>query len=324
MSSNECAIGVDLGRTNIRVAKVVDGRVIDFSRQRTRSSEEWNVVADQVIEIVTALTGRERALGIGVGIAGQCSFKGVIRPGPNFWWPNAPLRSYLQEKMGIPSLVVNDTRAATYGEWKYGAGRGFEDLVCLFVGTGLGGGVVSAGRLLSGCSNTAGELGHIIVKMGGPLCGCGNRGCLESIVSGLGISNRAKEEAKLNPDASAVLIKMAGGDSANISSDMVAIASSQGDSLAQRIVMETAEVFTAGIVSLIHAFNPKRVIVGGGVVAGIPELLRIPQMKAKSMAMCCTCEQLEIVPSSLGDSAGAVGAASLLTQAIKEKRKEWH
>ncbi len=322
MSSNELAIGVDLGRTNIRVAKVVDGKVLDFSRQKTSSSEDWNVVADQVIQMATTLMEGERALGIGVGVAGQCSFKGVVRPGPNFWWPDAALRSYLQERMGIPSLVVNDTRAATYGEWRYGAGRGFEDLVCLFVGTGLGGGVVSGGRLLSGCSNTAGELGHIIVKMGGPLCGCGNRGCLESMVSGLGISNRAKEEAKLDSVAAASMIKMAGGDPGNITSDVVALASSQADPLARRIVLDSAEAFTAGIVSLIHAFNPRRVIVGGGVAAGIPELLEMPQKKAKEMAMCCTCEQLEIVRSSLGDSAGVVGAASLLTNAVKEGRRK--
>ncbi len=323
MSSKELAIGVDLGYTNIRVAKVADGEVLDFSRQKTKSSEAWNVVADQIIESAISLLGGEEALGIGVGVAGQCSFKGVIRRGPNFWWPDAPLRQYLQDKLGIPSLVINDTRAATYGEWQLGAGRGFNDLVCLFVGTGLGGGAVSGGRLLSGCNNTAGELGHIIVKMNGPLCGCGNRGCLESMVSGLGISNRAREEAALDPDAAASLIKMAAGSPDKITSDMVAIASAQGDPLSKRIIEEAAEAFTTGIVSLVHAFNPRRVVIGGGVVAGIPELLSVPQRKVKGMAMGCTCEQLEVVPSSLGDAAGVLGAASLLLKMVKETKREW-
>ena len=137
------------------------------------------------------------SLGMGVGVAGQIERgTGLVKFGPNLGWRNVPLAAELSSASGLQVRVTNDVRAAAIGEWLFGAGRGGTDLVCVFVGTGIGGGIIADGRLLEGCSNTAGEVGHMTVQIEGPLCTCGKKGCLEALAGGWAIAERARQAVR--------------------------------------------------------------------------------------------------------------------------------
>jgi glucokinase len=310
-------LGIDLGHTNLRIGAIRQGKVISSLRQPTRSDKEWGAVANQIVKMAQEIReGMNTApSSAGVGVAGQCTFQGVVRAGPNLWWPDVDLRSFLSAALRLPVLVVNDTRAATYGEWRHGAGRGTNYLVCLFLGTGIGGGVVSGGRLLCGCGNTAGELGHIIVDKDGPRCGCGNRGCLESLASGRGIALRAREVVERDEAAGRRILELARGRA--ITSKMVTAAYREGDPLATSLIEDAAQALSNGIVSLVHAFNPCRVILGGGVISGLPELVDLMDKEVRSRAMGCVRESVSVRRSELEDDAGMIGAAMLSLSVLK-------
>lgn len=172
------AIGVDLGGTKIEVAQVyTSGRVQRRTRAATDVADGSSVVKDQIVAAVRELKDSTKStpMGMGVGVAEQIEpDTGTVRFAPNLGWRDVPLGSDLSHALDLPVVVTNDVRAITWGEWLHGAGQGCDDLLCLFAGTGIGGGIVSGGRMLSGCNNTAGELGHITVELDGPPCHCGN------------------------------------------------------------------------------------------------------------------------------------------------------
>ena len=194
-------VGVDLGGTKLRAALVdATGRVLVSEQRATLVAAGFDGVAGEIGAAVRACIGRAEGapvLGVGVGVAGQVVAEtGVVSYAPNLFWRDAPLRARLEHELGLPVAVLNDVRAATWGEWRHGAGQGVEDLVVVFVGTGIGGGVVSGGRLLTGCTNMAGELGHLTIVAGGRPCRCGNLGCLEAYAGGWAIALRAREETR--------------------------------------------------------------------------------------------------------------------------------
>jgi glucokinase len=215
------------------------------------------------------------------------------------------------KKLRLATDANTGPEAATWGEWLYGAGRGCDDLVCLFVGTGIGGGVVSAGRMLSGSSNTAGELGHITVDLHGPPCHCGNRGCLEALAGGWAIARRAREAVAADPQAGAALKEMAHGREDAITAELVARAAHAGDQLAAEIVAATTEGLIAGAVSLVNAFNPGRLILGGGVLDGTPEMARRIERGLRTRALQAACQDLQVIPAKLRNHAGVIGAAAV-------------
>ena len=164
-------LGVDVGGTKIEISLVdATGHILTSHRKLTQPEKGPDGVITNIIECVNKCLGEagKSAQALGIGMAGQIGKDtGVVRFSPNLGWHNVPLRTRLEDAIALPVVVTNDVRAATYGEWLYGAGQGVNDLVCLFVGTGVGGGVVSAGRLLEGCSNTGGELGHMTIDADG-------------------------------------------------------------------------------------------------------------------------------------------------------------
>jgi glucokinase len=264
---------------------------------------------------------REKAdsapVGIGVGVAGQIEpTEGVVRFAPNLKWHNVPLQSDLSKAMQCPVVVTNDVRAITWGEWLHGAGQGCDDLICLFVGTGIGGGVVSGGRVLAGCRNTAGELGHITVDLHGPLCHCGNQGCLEALAGGWAIARRAKEAIRNDAAGAKALLGWAGGDTEAVTAKTVARAAHAGDPLAQELVDDVVHALTSGVVSLVNAFNPCRVVLGGGVIEGFPELVKRVDIGVRERALAAATTSLQIVSAQLDGDAGVVGAAALVMRSF--------
>lgn len=321
MKADHCAIGVDLGGTKIAVALVDDkGRKQQQLRIPTDVEGGPAAVTQQIVDAVKNVLKNNAGfspVGVGVGVAGQIAAeKGVVRFAPNLNWREEPLQDNLRQALEMPVVITNDVRAITWGEWLFGAGRGCNDLICMFVGTGIGGGIVSGGRILNGCGNTAGEIGHLTVELHGPQCTCGNRGCMEALAGGWGIARQAQEAVTLEPEATRKLLAMAGGKAEEITAEMVAKAHHAGDALAGKLVDAAAEALIAGCVGLINAFNPCRLIVGGGVLDGLPELLQRLEAGLRKRALAAATEVLTVVLAELGDDAGVIGAAALAMQVL--------
>jgi glucokinase len=316
MSSHQgWAVGIDLGGTKIEVAQVdAHGEV----GMRMRLSTDVMAGPEAVIAGIAAAVrdlfegaGIPPA-GVGIGVAGQVEPKaGTVRFAPNLGWINVELGKELAERLETQVVVVNDVRAEALGEWVHGAGKGFDDLVCLFIGTGIGGGVVSSGRLLEGCSNTAGELGHITVDVGGRVCHCGNKGCLEALAGGWAIAARAQELVTAEKKRGRAILDEAGGITKAITAKHVAHAARGGDPLAREIVDEVSEALIAGCTSIVNAFNPCRLILGGGIIDGLPALVDTIGKGVQQRALAAATERLRVIPSALGDDAGVIGAATL-------------
>lgn len=307
-------VGVDLGGTKV-LASLVEpgGRVVASERRETDVQAGFEGVVGQVVAAVRACLDRAGPLpvaGVGVGVAGQVMAEtGVVSRAPNLFWTDAPLRSALEHALDLPVAVLNDVKAAAWGEWRHGAGAGATDVVVVFVGTGVGGGVISDRRLVSGCTNTAGELGHLTVVAGGRPCRCGNRGCLEAYAGGWAIAERAREAVAASPDEGTALVERAGSPDA-ITSETVHEARADGDPLATRLVDETAGILAAGMVGVVNAFNPCTLVLGGGVVQHVPLYLERVREHVAERALEAAVGELRITAAELGAEAGTIGAAS--------------
>ncbi|HEU5225234.1 MAG TPA: ROK family protein, partial [Actinomycetota bacterium] len=190
------AIGLDVGGTKINAFRVTrDGTIVERSSSPTPADDEAATLSTMV-ELARWLATPD-VTAIGVGAAGLVDAKeGVLRFAPNLAWRNLPIAERMREALGLPCQVDNDASMAAYGEFRFGAGRGYRHLLLVTVGTGIGGGIVSDGRLFRGANGFAAEIGHIIVEPGGPLCGCGNRGCWEQVAAGRAIDRMGREEAR--------------------------------------------------------------------------------------------------------------------------------
>jgi glucokinase len=315
MQEKAWTVGVDLGGTKIEVAQVyADGHLQRRLRLPTDVEGGSRAVENQIAAATREL--REDAdsppVGIGVGVAGQIEpSEGIVQFAPNLKWHDVPFQSNLSKATQCPVVVTNDVRAITWGEWLHGAGQGCDDLICLFVGTGIGGGIVSDGRVLAGCRNTAGELGHITVDLHGPSCHCGNQGCLEAFAGGWAIARRAKEAIRNDAGGAKALLGWADEDIEAVTAKTVARAAHADDPLAQALVDEVGYALTAGVVSLVNAVNPCRVILGGGVIEGLPELVKRVDIGVRKRALAAATASLQIVRAQLDGDAGVVGAAAL-------------
>lgn len=315
-------LGVDLGGTKVAAALVdASGNILSSHRHLTHPDKGAERIIDDIAACVNQCLnkGEGEAQALGIGIAAQVDFSGVVRSSPNLGWKNVPLRVMLKEKLKLPVVVINDVRAASWGEWRFGAGKGVDDLVVIFVGTGIGGGVVNGGQMFEGCSNTAGEIGHITLIADGRDCHCPNRGCLEAYAGGWAIAERAQEAVQDDSEAGEILISLAGSIE-NITAEVVIQAYREGDLLAFQLVKETVQYLSVGLISIINAFNPCLLVLGGGVVDGLPELIKEVEAIIRKRALKPAVENLKVVKAALGNKAGIVGAAALAQDRVKENK----
>jgi glucokinase len=314
-------IGVDIGGTKIDTALVdAAGNIItSYYRYIDPGKDPDKAIADVIdsARICISQSGKT-ASAIGIGVAGQIDKeRGIVRRSPNLPdWHDVPIKEKLEAALKITASVNNDVRVITWGEWQHGAGKGVNDLVCLFLGTGIGGGVVSNGQLLEGCQNTAGELGHMTVVAGGRKCHCPNDGCLEAYAGGWGIAERAQDAVRANPQAGNALVELA-GDISKISSITVAEAYKNGDPLAHRLIKDTAKYLAAGLVTIVNAFNPCLIILGGSVILGLTDLVPAVDARVRAQALQTPVEKLRITTAALGNKSGVIGAAALARSLVK-------
>lgn len=311
--TNKWAIGVDIGGTKINVAHVdLSGKVhkkIQFAAEVEKGAVH---IIHETVQAAKKLiqAAQFSPEGIGIGMAGQIDpDNGTVFFAPNLDWHHIPLKHDVEAALGIPTKVIGDVKAITLAEWRLGAGKDCSNLVCMFVGTGIGGGIVSDGRLLTGSSNTAGEIGHMIIDMHGRKCTCGNQGCLETIAGGWGIAKRAQEAVTRDPAAGKQLLQAANGQISAISAKTVALAAENKDPLAQQLAQDTVAALIVGASNIVNVLNPQRLIIGGGVIEGFPWFVKAIDEGVRKRALKAACRYLEVVPSILGVDNGAIGAA---------------
>ena len=303
-------VGVDVGGTKIEVVRIArDGSILARDREPTPS--------DGDACLATAMALAERMLtgdvvAIGVGAAGMIDFdRGVLRYGPNLAWRDlGVVEAFTTRFPGVPAMLDNDGNAAAWGEYRYGAGVDATDMLAVTVGTGIGGGIVHDGAMFRGAHGFAAEIGHFIVDPNGPMCGCGNRGCWETVASGSAITHAGREAVADHPDSR--LASAAGGDPQAVTGKMVTTEAQGGDDLAIRILAEVGRRLGEGIAGLVNILDPDTVVVGGGAVeAG--DLLLEPARRAYRDAVEAPEHRPEvpIVAATMGNDAGAVGAAAL-------------
>jgi len=312
------AIGVDLGGTKIETGIVDEnGRVHGHQRLNTSVSEGPAAIERQILNSIDFLLKENPTpiLGIGIGVAGQIEPKsGLVIFAPNLNWHNYSLQSNIENKLKVPTRLINDVRAITLAEWLYGAGKGCRDLLCAFIGTGIGSGVVCEGKLLTGFSNTFGEVGHMTIDFNGPLCTCGKRGCLEAYAGGWGIAARAQEaiETDKRGSSSQFLLNLADDDISSVSAKVVAEAFNQKDPMAVSLMQTVQKALVAGFASLVNLYNPGRLILGGGLIDGMPEMVHTIHQGVKAHALKAATHSLEVVQAKLGKGVGVIGAAAAI------------
>ncbi len=314
-------LGVDLGGTNARAAAVDrdSGEIVAAHKEPLRDrapAAVVEVVAHAVREACAAEGVDPRAFGaVGVGVAGQCLGRsGVVLNAPNLGWRDVPFGALLERRLGLPVRVANDLSAAAWGEQRFGAAQGLGDVVLVFVGSGVGSGLILGGRLHEGAMGVAGELGHVKVRPIRPetrprRCGCGAMSCLEAYTSGMAIAARVREEIAAGV-ASAVR-ELVQADLARISATVVDHAYGQGDRYARELWGEVAELLGGAIAGVVTLLNPARVILGGGVLLGCSHLAHLVRQSFDVAVSASAASGLTVERAFLGDDAGVIGAALL-------------
>jgi glucokinase len=307
------AIGIDAGGTKVAgslvevesEAEILDQRVVE------PPAGDAEAATRTIVSVARDLMGGRRDIrALGVGAAGMVSRDGVMRYAPNVAWREFPLAERIRRAVGIPTLVDNDANVAAWGEFRFGAGRGSTDMLLVTVGTGIGGGIVSDGKLYRGAHGFAGEIGHIIVEPGGPLCGCGNEGCWEQVASGRAIGRLGRRAAMDHPQT--LMVELAGRDPDKVDGLVVTEAAKKGDPVAAHVLAEVGRRLGEGIGGLVNILDPDIVVVGGGVIeAGDLILGPARQSFIDSVEAPEHRPEVPIVAAALGNDAGAVGAADL-------------
>lgn len=309
-------IGIDVGGTNIKIALVNEkGSIIYSNSIPTRAEMGYEYTINNMKEAIADLLKETKSNakdieGLGFGFPGQIDCqKGIVRLAPNIpGWVDVPIAEIMEKEFGIPTRVDNDVRCAALGELNFGAGVGCENLVCITVGTGIGSGLIINGKLVRGASNAAGEIGHIKLDIqGGPLCGCGDRGCLEAFASGPSIVAMAEEYIK--GGKSTKYRELANPD---ITPYIVSEAAKQGDAVAKRIFTIMGEYIGMGLVSVVNLLNPEKIIIGGGVAAAGDILLNPIKETILKRSMPISGAAVKVVPAQLGNTAGVIGASLLI------------
>jgi glucokinase len=307
-------IGIDVGGTKIAAARVgADGRIVERAVVPSPADDP-----DAIVDAMVAAAQAVRGTGVtaaGISAAGMVEAgTGIMRFAPNLAWRDLDLRVRVGTPIGLPTVVENDNNAAAWGEHRFGAGRGRRHVLFVGVGTGIGGGIIIDGILLRGAHGFAAEIGHFVVQPDGERCGCGNRGCWETVASGSAITREARNAVARH--AHSRIAELAGGDPDRATGAMVTQAAGEGDPAARGILAEVGHRLGEGIGGLVNILDPELVIVGGGA-AEAGDLLLEPARMAFRMTVEAPDHRPEvpIVPAELGTDAGVIGAATLALDA---------
>ena len=315
-------VGLDIGGTKT-MAVVYDHAFKEKGKcrkkTRTKSAEPTETRICGIVREALEHAGVTKIRGIGVGSPGPLDpVTGTIIDTPNLEWKNFPLAKTLEKAFKVPVVVDNDVNVGTYGEWRFGEVSGCQNVVGVFPGTGIGGGIIIDGKLLHGFSGAAGEVCHMTIEVDVPFCGCGKRGCLEALASRIAIASRVAAAAARG-DAPYILAN-AGTDLANIRSGMLAKAIENGDKTVEAIVRRAAYYTGVAVANLINVLSPEAIVLGGGLVEAMEKIyLEETQRAVKDHAMPFLRKNVRIVSARLGDYAVSMGAAKLIEEHLAKK-----
>lgn len=317
----DAVIGVDLGGTKIYTALALpSGELLAEVVVPTEADGGLAKVLANIVATVKEVTRQAgpvlvvRALGIGA--PGPLDAEtGLVYFAPNLGWHNVRLKDLLQEALGLPVGVDNDANLAALGEQVYGAGRGSRDLVYITVSTGVGGGLILDGKIYHGAGGGAGEIGHTTIDPAGPVCGCGNHGCLEALASGTAMARRAREVIAGGGGLS--ILGAAGGQPNNVTAKTVATAAAGGDPEALAILADAGRALGIGVANVINLLNPGLIILGGGAMKTGPSLWQAMEGEVRRRALKDSLARVRIVPAQLGSRVGVLGAVALAAQGLE-------
>ena len=276
------------------------------------------MVLERIEESLDAALGkagvkRERLAGLGIASPGAVDVaRGIVPNAPQLpGWQDVPLARLLGERFGLPTLLENDASAAALGEHRFGAGRGSRHMLYITVSTGVGGGIIIDGDLYRGKSGAAGEMGHVIIDMNGPPCGCGARGCLESLASGTAIAKRGELLAESGGSPIlARLRKEEGPDTA----EMMERAVTMGDAASREAFRQAGHYFGVALAGFVNVFDPEVIVIGGGVAKAGDLLLEQARVTMESLAMTQPLKGVRLTVSELGEFAGTMGMVARLRE----------
>jgi glucokinase len=317
-------VGVDLGGTKI-LAGVFDNqlRCLGRSRLSTKAVRGPASVIERIARCVRDVVDEcdlelKQVRGIGVGAPGSINpDKGEVIFSPNLPdWEGVGLQKALTKDLDRPVFVENDCNVCTLGVYHAELKGKPRHMVGIFLGTGIGGGLILDGKLFSGFNRTAGEIGHMVLEVGGPKCGCGNRGCFEALAGRAALFRRIQSAVK--DGQKTVLTDMLGPDLADLRSGDLRKALRRGDKLVEKVLEEASEYTGIAVANVINLLNPEVVVLGGGLIQQLAdEMMAIIVETAMDYAMAGTSKGIEIVASNLGDDAGITGGAVLARMALK-------
>ncbi|MBC7326861.1 ROK family protein [bacterium] len=312
-------LAIDIGGTRMRAA-AFEGELLAYEVLATEVEKGPDHVIKRLLEAshrVLKKVSWEKIDGIGMAVPGPLDrVKKTINSPPNMpGWDNIPIGDIFESEFNAPSFIDNDANAAALGEAIYGAGKGASVVTYFTVSTGIGGGCVIKGHIFHGAGDNAAEFGHQKLDPFGPPCGCGRRGCLEALASGTAIARRAKELLLHNPQS--LLWQIVQGNIDKVSARLVAEAASKGDALSLRVIQEAGFWLGLGIANIINLFNPKVVILGGGVMNAGELILKPARETALQKAIPQLASIVEIKVAGLGEFPGLYGAGEVALQGLR-------
>ena len=315
-------VGIDIGGTNT-VFGIVDARgtIIASGSIKTGAHDQADDYVDAVcknlLPLIIANGGVDKIKGIGIGAPNGNYYSGTIEFAPNLPWKGViPLAAMFEERLGIPTALTNDANAAAIGEMTYGAARGMKDFIMITLGTGVGSGIVINGQVVYGHDGFAGELGHVIVRRDGRICGCGRKGCLETYCSATGVARTAREFLAARTDAS--LLRNIPAES--IVSKDVYDAAVQGDKLAQEIFEFTGNILGEALADAIAFSSPEAIILFGGLAKSGDYIMKPITKAMENNLLNIYKGKTKLLVSELKDSDAAVLGASALAWELKDLR----
>lgn len=301
------SIGIDVGGTKIAGGIVHRDGIVKEQWVVETPSEGSEFVLEAICDMVSkmqryAKTHKLEVSGIGIGTAGGVDYKkGVVRNAGNInGWVDVPLKQLVEAHSGLPVYVENDTNAMTFGEFKYGAAIGHKEIICLSLGTGIGGGIITGGSLVRGAWNGAGELGHITARYDGPECRCGSKGCLQLYASGNELPKRWMEK---HNNVNKVQTEITG--------KYIFDLKRKGNPVAEQVIEDMLEAITYNLVNLIHIFNPTLIVMGGGLIEHEKWICREVEQRISRKGLRTYTQEVSVLPVKLGSNAGIIGAAAL-------------
>jgi glucokinase len=300
MMKNKFYIGVDVGGTNIKSALVRNGKIIKRAKVQTHAGQGPTSI---IAQIKSAIKGfAEPASCIGIGIAGIIdSRKGIVRYSPNLArWTDVKLARIIKREFQVPVKILNDVNAICLGEWKYGAGKGYDNIFLFTLGTGVGGAAVCEGKLLFGANGFAGEFGHSVIKYDGKKCTCGQFGHLEGYVGARYIVARTRRRMRKQKSSLEKYKK--------ITPHIIAREAKKGDAVSRKIFAEIGFYIGIGLSNIISLFDPEVIIISGGISRAGKILFDSIRKTADQRIMGAQYRKFKIIPGELGDDAGILGA----------------